>query len=208
MKVATIILVWLIPVAGWGELSEPIQVIEDDVPHAAPIIRDVDGDGVRDLIVGLYRDDPYTGARVQLFRNVGTNASPKYEQPVWLQAGGRDASVDEFCYTGFGPQFVDFNGDGLVDLVSGSRDGRLHVFARRDDGAFRAAANVVYASGDAGRKFQYNSRVFLHDWDQDGDRDLLATRRKAIWLVPNEGTANNAKFGTPKELLTLEPGQE
>jgi hypothetical protein len=55
--------------------------------HSSPWIEDVDGDGVKDLIVGdfsgLYR----------LYRNEGANQAPRYAKSVNLQAGGVDAKV-------------------------------------------------------------------------------------------------------------------
>jgi len=39
---------------------------------------------------------------------------------------------------GFGPQLVDLDGDGNVDLISGSWPGELFFFARQPDGAFLA----------------------------------------------------------------------
>jgi len=55
--------------------------------HAGPCVHDVDGDGLRDLVVSDF------GGFFWLYRNVGTNAAPKYEAGTKLQAGGKDAEV-------------------------------------------------------------------------------------------------------------------
>jgi hypothetical protein len=55
--------------------------------HCGPWVEDVDGDGVRDLVVG-----DFSGFFLY-FRNEGTNKEPKYAKSTRLQAGGEDAKV-------------------------------------------------------------------------------------------------------------------
>jgi hypothetical protein len=60
--------------------GEPITV---DVGHAAPFVGDFDGDGVRDLLVG-----EFSQGRMRIFRNVGTDTEPQFEDHVFFEAGG------------------------------------------------------------------------------------------------------------------------
>jgi hypothetical protein len=55
--------------------------------HASPWVVDVDGDGVKDLVVGDF------SGHFRFYRNEGTDQRPRYARPVNLQAGGVDAQV-------------------------------------------------------------------------------------------------------------------
>ncbi|QEF97269.1 FG-GAP repeat protein [Stieleria maiorica] len=208
MKIALLSLLCMIPVFVHAELVDPVRLVDEDLPHAAPTMADLDGDGVRDLVVGLYRDDPYTGARFKWFRNRGSNQLPVYRASDWLRADGSDARVDEFCFTGAGPQIVDFDSDGLPDLVSGSKDGRLNVFPGLVDGSFGSPVQLTYAVGPFANRLRHNVRLFLFDWDGDGDQDLLATRMTTVWIIPNEGSPRQPRFGLPVVLMTPAGGEE
>jgi hypothetical protein len=55
--------------------------------HSSPWLVDVDGDGIRDLVVGDF------SGLFRFYRNEGTNHQPRYAKAVNLQAGGVDAKV-------------------------------------------------------------------------------------------------------------------
>jgi hypothetical protein len=73
--------------------GDPITAV---IGHAAPFVVDYDGDGVRDLIVGMFGsdDDGVTGGTGRFYRNTGTNAAPEYEAFVPLMAKGRPISME------------------------------------------------------------------------------------------------------------------
>ena len=95
---------WIVVLAlvGWGagwtsageDLSDAVrleangQPIDVTVGHAAPLVLDWDGDGVRDLLVGQMG-----GGRLRIYRNVGTDAAPRFEGFEHFRAAGADATV-------------------------------------------------------------------------------------------------------------------
>ena len=58
--------------------------------HSGPCLGDVDGDDAQDLVVGDF------SGKFRVFRNTGTNESPVYEAPYYLQADGKDAEVNVY----------------------------------------------------------------------------------------------------------------
>ena len=62
--------------------------IQTEVGHSAPYVYDIDGDGVRDLLVGQFG-----GGKLRIYRNEGTDDQPVYAAHKWFEAGGAVATV-------------------------------------------------------------------------------------------------------------------
>jgi len=66
------------PPAAGDDLLPPVRIeaagapIDTGVGHAAPLVADFDGDGVRDLLVGQFGD-----GILRIYRNRGTDAAPE-----------------------------------------------------------------------------------------------------------------------------------
>jgi hypothetical protein len=68
--------------------GRPLDVERDG--HSAPFAADIDGDGAVDLLVGQYDQ-----GRLRIYRNLGTNAEPRFDTHTWLTAGGQSGRVPE-----------------------------------------------------------------------------------------------------------------
>ena len=96
-------------------ISEKISDI-DVGRRSAPALVDLDADGLLDLVIG--RED----AGVAAYRNAGTAAGPRFEPlPNWT------LPLPPFA----APVFADLNGDGTLDLLSGSTGGGLVFYRNR-----------------------------------------------------------------------------
>ena len=83
------------------QLAAPLLVEADGKPivavigHAAPFVVDYDGDGVRDLIVGMFGNDGEgRGGTGRFYKNVGTNAEPRFTAFATLQSDGKPATME------------------------------------------------------------------------------------------------------------------
>jgi hypothetical protein len=110
---------------------------------------------------------------------------------------------------------VDFDGDGTLDLVSGSYDpGELYLFRGRGRGKF-AASEVI--SDKAGRPIlkvpnqknkveSFGSWTALVDWDDDGDLDILVGTFDGLMFVRrNEGSRTKPEYSTKNEWVKVGP---
>ena len=72
------------------------EVIDVPTGHAAPFVVDMDGDGVRDLVVGSFGSDAegVSGGTCRIYRNLGTNAEPRYGAFTLLKSEGKPASME------------------------------------------------------------------------------------------------------------------
>lgn len=90
-----------VPTPVLPKLAAPIQVQADGGPitavtgHAAPFVVDCDGDGLRDLVVGMFGNDgDANGGAARVYKNVGSNAAPKFTTSAPLLADGKLALME------------------------------------------------------------------------------------------------------------------
>jgi len=85
-------------------------------------------------------------------------------------------------------------------VVSGSWPGEIYLFLRQQDGTFARPEKISDGSGQPIRVGRATA-VSAVDWDLDGDTDLVVgTLEGQIYFIPNDGTSQKRRFGTPKEL--------
>lgn len=148
---------------------------------------DYDGDGARDLVVGVgdwteygwdnafnaageWTNGPLHGY-VYLLLNRGTNERPSYADPEKLQVGEQAIDV----YGAPSPNFGDFDGDGDLDLVCGEFLDGFTYFANigsRTAPAYAAGRRLRYGDRQLAMDLQMIIPIAI-DWDRDGDLDLV-----------------------------------
>lgn len=159
---------------------------------------DWDGDGLTDLITNSI------WGKIEWYRNIGTRRKPRLAavEPVrvaWPGVPPRPAwnwwdpqpgeLVTQWRTT---PVVVDFNRDGLTDLVMLDHEGYLCFWERRKQGEERVLLPGRRAFLDAqGQPLRLNPgtagksgrrKLCVTDWDGDGRLDVLANSENATWL--------------------------
>ena len=152
-----------------------------------PTAVDLDADGKLDIVAGNFRGTFY------LFRGEGGGRFAPHATPIL--AGGEPLAVRSHG----DPFLVDWDGDGDLDLLSGSAEGGV-VLATNDGTAraasFRAPVELVPPAGERKRAVtvddehlrgpQGSTRVWADDVDGDGRLDLLVGDSVTLY-VPLEG---------------------
>jgi hypothetical protein len=94
---------------------------------------------------------------------------------------------------------VDFDGDGIGDILSGSYPGELYFFKGKGNGEF--AAPVKLQRDGKAINLGASSTVFAVDWRGTGQLDLLVGNMQGdLYLIPNDGSNAKPAYGPPQKL--------
>jgi len=160
-----------------GNPLNPVMVLQDTCfPSNDPVcttggnqpfLVDIDGDGDKDLFVGV---GVVSGAIVQRhtflqYENVGTPSVPSFvkrtEDYLPMIDVGRSAN----------PEFVDIDGDGKLDLFVGTTNGEIWYY--RNIGTPTSPAFQLVDTAFAGISGGFTYAPTFCDIDADGDFDLF-----------------------------------
>lgn len=173
-------------------------------------VADWDGDGLPDLIVNSI------WGKVHWYRNIGSRQRPRLAaaQPIevewsgappapawgWLRPEGKEL-LTQWRTT---PVAVDWNRDGLTDLIMLDQEGYLALFERQKQKGKRLLLPPRRVLGDEqGEPLRLNAgtagksgrrKLCVVDWDGDGRLDILLNSANAQWLQQIEGDGGKWRF--------------
>ncbi|MCX5646441.1 MAG: FG-GAP-like repeat-containing protein [Phycisphaerae bacterium] len=156
-----------------------------------PRVVDWDQDGRKDLLVGV------SDGTVRIYMNIADDNNPSFDAGQNLKVGP-DAALDLDVGKRPTPIVVDWNNDGMLDIVSGAWDGNIHVFYNcgcggsvppRFSTTFTPLGLIVQESGRDLLVPSTRSSPVVMDFDGDGKKDLLTgSTDGTILLYKNIGT--------------------
>ena len=113
---------------------------------------------------------------IEIYINAGTDPAPILDKPYLLQVDGRDFDIGSRS----APRMVDWNKDGLKDLLVGEMEGHVYFLKNRGTNSapvfdnyeklFLRSGDVLKNPDSAGSP---GSRLFVTDWNNDGIDDML-----------------------------------
>ncbi|MFW6145769.1 MAG: FG-GAP repeat domain-containing protein [Planctomycetota bacterium] len=147
-----------------------------DVPgYSVPSLADWDRDGVLDLVVG--EGSGASAGKVRVYRNVGTAAAPAYSRFSYAQANGMDLTLPGSGCMGVFPRVIDWEGDGLLDLLVGRAGGEAMLFPNATglpDARLAFGAGTYLTAGGMMIDVGARATPSYFDWDGDGRKDLVS----------------------------------
>lgn len=172
----------------------------------APVLRDWDGDGKADLLVG---EGSFSANNVHFFPNKASTAAPSFDladRRVLASGMGREKLT---------PCIVDFDGDGKDDLLVSDSRGKVTAYIRPKDwtkgsepmkpsGYLSTAGGLTDDENQAlviGKDSAGIHTISTGDLNGDGLFDLVVGKPngRVAW-APNKGSKEQPKFETPADL--------
>jgi hypothetical protein len=184
-----------------GTSTEPLFELEkkgflggdmiDVGSRSFPTLVDLNGDGLKDLVVGNEGFRIYGGessAYISYYKNVGTSTAPVYELT--------NSNLGNARAYGFGyahPTFTDLDDDGDQDMMVGDDQGMLHYF--RNIGSASFPQLLLVEPEFSGIDVDLAAHPQFFDLSTDGIPDLIiGDKYGRIQYFENSGTASSPNF--------------
>lgn len=171
------------PVELRNEDGSPL--IFDDATWLRVAAGDVDGDGMPELIVGA------SDNRLRVLKRNPEDPSRVDVSYIHFNTfENRPTEAPDFA---FSPTIVDWNGNGLNDLVTTSWSGECRLFLNQGNGDFSAPILLQQSGGVV--VVSDTATPAVADWDGDGLNDLLLgdVSGRITW-IRNVGDAQNPEW--------------
>jgi hypothetical protein len=152
---------------------------------AGPRIVDWNADGRKDMIVSM------ADGRWTVFLNTDTDAAPAFDAGSIIQVGAAGSKVDLDVGSRSAVDVVDWDNDGLWDLVYGDQGARIRVYINEGSLGSPDFVTLQFAQEGGGDLFVPDGRSVpaIADWDLDGKKDLLSGNTLGeLYLYSNVAT--------------------
>ncbi len=157
---------------------------------------DWNNDGLNDLLVGD------AAGFVHIFLNTTDNINPEMDGGTLIQRGGVDLDIGARA----APVVIDWNEDGLKDILVGSFDGWIFILINEGTDAapvFNSSSVLQMGGTDFDAGTRAAPRIF--DWDGDGLKDVLTGEVEGfVYFLQNVGTNAAPVFDTAEKLLLID----
>jgi hypothetical protein len=156
-----------------------------------------DADDRKDLLVGL------SDGTVKIFLNTATEENPAFDGGANIRVGDTSAwNLDVGARAT--PTFVDWNSDGMTDLVVGALDGKIHIYLNCGCDWTIPAFYYSPVAGDFAQQDGWDllvpgsrSSPVVLDLDGDGKKDLLTGNTNGqLLFYSNVGTDEAPSFSS------------
>jgi len=192
--------VYLIKNEGGKYTKNPVKIEAGGAPidvygWPSPNFADFDGDGDLDLLCGEFLD------RFTYFQNIGSATNPEYG--AGLKLVGADGQALAMHLQMITPTALDWDKDGDFDLIVGDEDGRVALVENvsPEGASLPVFKQPVYFQQEADElKFGALATPFAHDWDKDGDEDILCGNTAGNIAIFTNLDGKGTKWSAP-ELL-------